>query len=99
MPTPPALVKWVDGLLSQIVLPNDELDQELDAWITEDNKPTKIANMLWWYHEKAGPNEHARVSYGQRVQALIETVYWLTLSAAMGHKVCGFAARAVILVH
>jgi hypothetical protein len=95
MSAPPAVVNWADGLLSQIELP----DGELDAWIMGDDKPTKIANMLWWYHEKAGPNEHARVSYGQRVRALIETVYWLTLSAAMGHEVREFAARAVILFH
>lgn len=85
---PPRLKNWVHGLLREIALSYGDLD----AWIAHEAKPTKIADMLWWYHT-IHPEEKRRtgVPFEQRVRALIETVYWLHTSIAQNHKVSASA--------
>lgn len=84
MAKPPRLQNWVRGLLGELALAHGELD----AWIAREEKATKLANMLWWFHT-THPEENQRtgVPFEQRVRALIETVYWLHTSLAHNHKV------------
>ncbi|BGP33983.1 hypothetical protein JCM10296v2_005798 [Rhodotorula toruloides] len=77
MSTPDALVEWVDGLLRQLGPPSSTLKH----WIAMEDKAKKIADMLWWYRTvHPEENERTGISFGQRVRALVATVFWLQAS-------------------
>ncbi|BGP33986.1 hypothetical protein JCM10296v2_005801 [Rhodotorula toruloides] len=77
MEKPDALVEWVDGLLRQFG-PASSLYK---SWLAKDDKANKIAGMLWLYYAiHPEENERTGINFGQRVRALVETVYWLQTS-------------------
>ncbi|BGP01953.1 hypothetical protein JCM10021v2_005668 [Rhodotorula toruloides] len=77
MSAPHALVEWVDGLLRQF----GPASSQLKSWIALEDKPTKIADMMWWYYAiHPEENERTGIIFGQRVRALVETVFWLQAS-------------------
>ncbi|KAK4336504.1 hypothetical protein RTBOTA2_005275 [Rhodotorula toruloides] len=57
------------------------MGSSLKSWIALEDKPTKIADMMWWYYAiHPEENERTGIIFGQRVRALVETVFWLQAS-------------------